>query len=617
MKSEYDVFLSHNSRDKRAVRRVAQLLSAHSLSVWLDEWELAPGTPWQSAIEDIIHIVPAALILVGNDGVGPWEEPEMRACLKQFVERRMVVIPVLLPSNAECPKLPLFLQDLTWVDMRKGLTQENLRRLVWGITGDKYFDVGKLFSLYVSYDRRNMRWVGDRPRDLVPTLNREFKELGFSADIPQGQDESSVDDLVIADCVLLLIDDGYLESEFVRQFELPLIKDRISRGSPVKAVLVGECSWQEHDLIRELGVIQPVPLSATQMNDEEWMYSIHAIKLELWPILLEKMHELGFDPNDSLNITIDVSGQYKSYLSQGRLPATKIGDLLKAGRNKFKHYLVAGDLHLFLDEYMEAIERQLVRTFKWSAQRAYSAAFVIQELLANAAEHGCLRKADKEIELTLRLGHGGARLDIRVRDPGIGFSLEDALLKNEANEIPHGLSLVQGLVMQMLTNEKGNEVIAVVSRSRPRLRRQTYSHACSILATYNGVEKESHSLPILTNVDVERHDKQTFIGTFVEKDLLFEYDVKAMRDDLLKLPEHCQYLILDFFHVTNISSAMMGVLVILHKKCQELQTGLCCAAFPERFEEVFQTQKFGQIISCYETLESAILAVKETKELLR
>ena len=131
----FDVFLSHNSKDKPAVIRLAEALRSRGLRVWLDQWELIPGRPWQKAIEDIVERVPAAIVVVGQDGLGPWEIPEMRGCISHFVEREMPVIPVILPGVRELPKLPLFLRQFTWVDLRDGLTRENLDRLHWGITG--------------------------------------------------------------------------------------------------------------------------------------------------------------------------------------------------------------------------------------------------------------------------------------------------------------------------------------------------------------------------------------------------------------------------------------------------------------------------------------------------
>lgn len=40
---KYDVFLSHSSKDKPAVRALAERLKADGLRVWFDEWEIKPG----------------------------------------------------------------------------------------------------------------------------------------------------------------------------------------------------------------------------------------------------------------------------------------------------------------------------------------------------------------------------------------------------------------------------------------------------------------------------------------------------------------------------------------------------------------------------------------------
>jgi tetratricopeptide (TPR) repeat protein len=133
----FDVFLSHNSRDKPAVRKLWRKLQELGLRPWLDEEELPPGRSWQQALDGIIRTIPAAAVLVGGDGLGPWEVPEMEACLAQLVKRGVPVIPVLLPRAPREPDLPVFLGNLTWVDLREGFTRQGLERLVYGITGKK------------------------------------------------------------------------------------------------------------------------------------------------------------------------------------------------------------------------------------------------------------------------------------------------------------------------------------------------------------------------------------------------------------------------------------------------------------------------------------------------
>jgi hypothetical protein len=131
----FDVFLSHNSKDKPAVRELKRLLAARELAVWLDEDELRPGMPWQELLESGINSSSSVAVLVGRDGLGPWEDEEMRAALQLAVKAKRPVIPVLLPGTPEKPELPLFLTNRTWVDLRAGLSEDGLEKLIWGITG--------------------------------------------------------------------------------------------------------------------------------------------------------------------------------------------------------------------------------------------------------------------------------------------------------------------------------------------------------------------------------------------------------------------------------------------------------------------------------------------------
>jgi hypothetical protein len=134
---KFDVFLSHNSKDKRAVRELKQLLAARGLDVWLDEDELQPGIPWQQLLEAGIEASGSVAVLVGKDGLGPWEDEEMQSALVLAVRDRRPAIPVMLPGASTQPDWPMFLGNRTWVDFRDGFADEEITRLVWGITGVK------------------------------------------------------------------------------------------------------------------------------------------------------------------------------------------------------------------------------------------------------------------------------------------------------------------------------------------------------------------------------------------------------------------------------------------------------------------------------------------------
>lgn len=142
IKQPFDVFLSHNSKDKSAVEALASRLTDEAkLQVWLDKWHLIPGEPWQEEIERALDQAHTCAVFLGPNEFGGWHHEEMRAALDQRVAdrtRKFRVIPVLLPGATmpDRSKLPAFLARLTWVDFRQGLEDaEAFHRLVAGIRG--------------------------------------------------------------------------------------------------------------------------------------------------------------------------------------------------------------------------------------------------------------------------------------------------------------------------------------------------------------------------------------------------------------------------------------------------------------------------------------------------
>jgi WD40 repeat protein/TPR repeat protein/energy-coupling factor transporter ATP-binding protein EcfA2 len=140
--THFEVFLSHNSKDKLAVELLAKRLEDEAtIRPWLDKWNLIPGDPWQEGIEEALNKSRSCAVFIGPSALGPWHNEEMRTALDQRVrENSFRVIPVLLPG-ANMPErggLPRFLSRITWVDFRgqNGLNdKEQFHRLVCGIKG--------------------------------------------------------------------------------------------------------------------------------------------------------------------------------------------------------------------------------------------------------------------------------------------------------------------------------------------------------------------------------------------------------------------------------------------------------------------------------------------------
>ena len=183
----FDVFLCHNSEDKPAIREISRQLLGKEIRPWLDEAEIRPGTPWQTALGQQIESIKSAAVFVGESGIGPWQNHEIQALLSQFVKRECPVIPVVLPAAKSTPKLPWTLENLHWVDFRV-TDLDPLDQLVWGITGRKS-------GVQCTVSSSNHPPAPRNPdvRDLVPPKDKASLELRLSRNLDEfSQEEQEI-----------------------------------------------------------------------------------------------------------------------------------------------------------------------------------------------------------------------------------------------------------------------------------------------------------------------------------------------------------------------------------------------------------------------------------------
>lgn len=113
----YDVFLSHNSKDKPRVRALAEDLRAAGLRVWFDEWVLKPGDDIYLAIERGLEAARAQVLCLSPAALGSeWVALERSTVLfRDPTNAGRRFIPLLL---ADC-ELPDALRRYKYVDYRR------------------------------------------------------------------------------------------------------------------------------------------------------------------------------------------------------------------------------------------------------------------------------------------------------------------------------------------------------------------------------------------------------------------------------------------------------------------------------------------------------------------
>jgi hypothetical protein len=114
----FDVFLCHNSQDKPSIRVLNETLKNGGVKTLLDEEQIKPGELWQNKLEAQIASIAACLVVVGDSGLGPWQDMERRVFINEFANRGCKIIPVLIGKSSSAPQLPLFLKQFMWSDLR-------------------------------------------------------------------------------------------------------------------------------------------------------------------------------------------------------------------------------------------------------------------------------------------------------------------------------------------------------------------------------------------------------------------------------------------------------------------------------------------------------------------
>jgi 8-oxo-dGTP pyrophosphatase MutT (NUDIX family)/nucleotide-binding universal stress UspA family protein len=128
-RQESDLFISYNTREKLLVAELAEKLRKLGIRVWIDSEQIKAGSIVMDEIQSTIKNSRVAAVLLGKEGIGRWEEQEINAIFRLSVSNSLRIIPVLLPNAPEEPKLPLFLQNYSWIDFRSGFNEEGLAKL--------------------------------------------------------------------------------------------------------------------------------------------------------------------------------------------------------------------------------------------------------------------------------------------------------------------------------------------------------------------------------------------------------------------------------------------------------------------------------------------------------
>ena len=176
MNKSAKIFLSHSSKDKDFVRKLANDLKSRQVPIWFDEWELQVGDSLNSRISDGIKESGWLAIVISNNSIkSKWVEKELNAALSEELEKKQVFV---LPILIEDCEIPLFLKDKLFADFRKDYNS-GLNSLLKRLIPEKASDFAKIVAgRDISIERQPKQ---PKPEELLPTI-RDVRIVGRNSD---------------------------------------------------------------------------------------------------------------------------------------------------------------------------------------------------------------------------------------------------------------------------------------------------------------------------------------------------------------------------------------------------------------------------------------------------
>ena len=99
-----NVFFSYHREDQTDVKIVFDIVESFFWSAvrpWMDQQELTPADHWVNELIDEIENMNAAFVFIGPNGIGNYQEKEIKA----IMEHKCPMVPVILPGGMIPPEL--------------------------------------------------------------------------------------------------------------------------------------------------------------------------------------------------------------------------------------------------------------------------------------------------------------------------------------------------------------------------------------------------------------------------------------------------------------------------------------------------------------------------------
>ena len=113
---------------------------------------------------------------------------------------------------------------------------------------------------------------------------------------------------------------------------------------------------------------------------------------------------------------------------------------------------------------------------------------------------------------------------------------------------------------------------------------------------------------------LSQHKDDVLVVQFTSQKILSDVLIAQIGRELLELADEANgKMVLDFQGVTFMSSAMIGKIVLLNKKCKNNKTTIKLCNIAPSIMEVFEITRLNKVFSIYATDEEALKSFEKGK----
>lgn len=131
--AEFDVFISYGFGDSDVVRDLATKLTERGVSVWFDQWQLRPGDSIERSVSKAVSSSASYVYCIGRSEPSNGMRSELFRAMAASNQKEKLIIPILLPAGDPL-QIPARLNIYHFLDLRSGITDEGLQRLVSSVS---------------------------------------------------------------------------------------------------------------------------------------------------------------------------------------------------------------------------------------------------------------------------------------------------------------------------------------------------------------------------------------------------------------------------------------------------------------------------------------------------